>query len=96
MNPPKPLNTLTFFSLTFNKRRMTKSEKTNTNPLSVEEAIIELLSKRSSATSKELSELSGLSRSAITSHLRTMIANEIVEPTEPARSPKQRYRLAGK
>lgn len=96
MNPPKPLNTLTFFSLTFNKRRMTKSEKTNTNPLSVEEAIIELLSKRSSATSKELSELSGLSRSAITSHLRTMIANEIVEPTEPARSPKQRYRLTGK
>lgn len=95
MNPPKPLNTLTFFSLTFNKRRMTKSEKTNTNPLSVEEAIIELLSKRSSATSKELSELSGLSRSTITTHLRTMIANEIVEPTEPARSPKQRYRLAG-
>lgn len=73
---------------------MTKSERTNTNPLSVEEAIIKLLSKRSSATSKELSELSGLSRSAITSHLRTIIANEIAEPTEPARSPKQRYRLA--
>ena len=96
MNPPKPLNTLTFFSLTFDKRRMTKSEKTDTNPLSVEEAITELLGRRSSATSKELSELSGLSRSTITSHLRTMIANDVVEPTEPARSPKQRYRLVRK
>ena len=87
---------MTFFSLTFDKRRMTKSEKTDTNPLSVEEAITELLGRRSSATSKELSELSGLSRSTITSHLRTMIANDVVEPTEPARSPKQRYRLVRK
>ncbi len=93
MNPPQPKSTLSFFSLTFDKRKMTASEKTISDYPSVEDAIIKLLSTRTSANTRELAELSGLSRSTITSHLRSMIKQNIIEPTEPARSPKQRYRL---
>ena len=93
MNPPQPKSTPSFFSLTFDKRKMTASEKTISDYPSVEDAIIKLLSTRTSANTRELAELSGLSRSTITSHLRSMIKQNIIEPTEPARSPKQRYRL---
>lgn len=93
MPPPKPLSTLTFFSLTFDKRRVSDSERHLPDALDVPSAIIALLRQRTSASAREMMETSGLSRSTINNNLRKLIGDGVVEPTEPGRSPKQRYRL---
>lgn len=93
MPPPQPMNTLTFFSLTFAKRRISTSERNHLAGNDVEGAIIALLQERSSASARELAELSGLSRSAISNHIRRLIEADVIEPTHITRSPKQRYRL---
>lgn len=96
MPPPKPLNTLTFFSLTFDKRRVSDSERRGQRPdvSDIPSAIITMLQERSSASARDMMKASGLSRSTINNNLRRLIADGIVEPTEPGRSPKQRYRLS--
>jgi len=98
MDPPRPLSTLTFFSLTFNKRRRSVNEKDQRNWSRelVDGAICQVLRERNSASAKELAEASGLSRSAIGNHIRVLIERGIVEPTEPPHSPRQRYRLVEK
>lgn len=93
MPPPEPSNTLTYFSLTFAKRRVSESERRVIASDDVETAIIALLHEQSSASTRELVELSGLSRSAIVNHLNRLIKADVIEPTHIARSPKQRYRL---
>ncbi|KFI50956.1 ATP-binding protein [Bifidobacterium biavatii] len=93
MPEPKPLSTLSFFSLTFDKRRVTSNERQLTNTGSVPEAIVALLRQHSSASTREMVEASGLSRSTIAANLRKLVEDGIVEPTQPGRSPKQRYRL---
>ncbi len=93
MLPPQPRDSLTSFCLTFEKRRLDSSETGVGRPESIDEAIKNALSERMSASTKELAEASGLSRSAITSHIKSLVALGVVEPMEPARSPKQRYRL---
>lgn len=93
MLPPQPRDSLTSFCLTFEKRRLDSSEVGAKRSESVDEAIKNALRERVSASTKELAEASGLSRSAITSHIKSLVALGIVEPMEPARSPKQRYRL---
>ncbi|MFR0619566.1 ATP-binding protein [Bifidobacterium thermophilum] len=95
MGPPRPMSTLTFFSLTFDKRRRSASEKDQRNWSRelVDDALCQVLRERNSASAKELAESSGLSRSAIGNHLRILIERGVVEPTEPPRSPRQRYRL---
>lgn len=93
MPEPKPLSTLTFFSLTFDKRRVSHSEKQLANTTDIPHAIIALLRQRHSASAREMAEASGLSRSTIANNLRKLIKDGIVEPTQPGRSPKQRYRL---
>lgn len=95
MPPPKPLSTPSFFSLTFDKRRATTSEQ-QVQPIDtsdVSTAIIAMLKERNSASAREMTEASGLSRSTINNNLRRLIDEGIVEPTEPGRSPKQRYRI---
>ncbi|SCC19194.1 ATP-dependent DNA helicase RecG [Bifidobacterium bohemicum] len=93
MPPPKPLSTLTFFSLTFDKRRASSSERQTMETADVPKAIVSMLNEHSSASAREMVEASGLSRSTINNNLRHLIAEGIVEPTEAKRSPKQRYRL---
>ena len=93
MPPPKPLSTLTFFSLTFDKRRVSDSERHLPDVPDVPAAIVALLRQHSSASAREMTEASGLSRSTINNNLRQLVRKGVVEPTEPGRSPKQRYRL---
>lgn len=93
MLPPQPRDSLTSFCLTFEKRRLDSSEVGAKRSESIDEAIKNALHERVSASTKELVEASGLSRSAITSHIKSLVASGVVEPMEPARSPKQRYRL---
>lgn len=98
MDPPRPLSTLTFFKLTFDKRRRSPSEikQSAWDKSTVDSAICKALSERSSASAKELMETSGLSRSTINNHVNRLIEQGVVEPTELPRSPRQRYRLARK
>lgn len=93
MSPPEPLNTLTFFSLTFAKRKLTDSERKKEIVEDISQAIVTLLSEQSSVSTKELVQASGLSRSAISNHLRKLLKENIIEQTEPSHSPRQRYRL---
>ena len=93
MPPPKPMSTLMFFSLTFDKRRVSTSERRMTDVSDVSTAIVSLLKERNSVSAREMAEASGLSRSTISNNLRRLIDDGTVEPTEPGRSPKQRYRL---
>lgn len=55
-----------------------------------------LLHEHSSVTSRDIMDASRLSRPTIANHLRRLIAQGLVEPTEPGLSPKQRYRLVRK
>ncbi|WP_302445902.1 ATP-binding protein [Sutterella wadsworthensis] len=93
MPPPKIQNSLTFFKLTFEKRRRTMIEMSNRSWEVIDEAIISELTLRGSCSIKELMAMSGLSRATITNHIRKLVNEGKVEPTENARSPKQRYRL---
>ncbi len=92
MPPPIVKNSLTFFSLTFEKRRRTEAETANDFWGRVDEAILVEL-KKGSHSAKELMEMSGLSRLTIVKHLKGLITQGLVEPTENKRSPRQRYRL---
>ena len=93
MPPPKIQNSLTFFKLTFEKRRRTMIEMSNRSWEVIDEAIIAELTSRGSCSIKELMAMSGLSRATMTSHIRKLVRTGRVEPTENARSPKQRYRV---
>ena len=93
MPPARPHSSTVAFSLTLDRRRVAPSERKNGAAGGVDDAILDYLAKHSSASMAELVSESGLSRSSITSHVRSLIESGSVEPMEPPRSPKQRYRL---
>ena len=92
MMPPRPRNSTTTFSLTFDKRRVLPSEISGTSG-DIDEAIVGYLREHTSASAAELAEASGRARSTIAVHVKALIGEGKVEPIEPMRSPKQRYRL---
>lgn len=94
MHPPIPRNTTVSFSLTFKKRRLEPGEKSSSRTTEIDEAILAYLADHSSATTRELVEWSGLSKTAVGNHIRELMADGKIEPLEPMRSPKQRYRIA--
>ncbi|OZG65221.1 ATP-binding protein [Bifidobacterium eulemuris] len=96
MPPPQPRNSLTAFSLTFEKRRLSASERNPMAANNLDEAILTLLGERSSASSREITAASGMSRPTVINHINALIEQGLIEPTEPNRSPKQRYRLVRK
>ena len=93
MPPPIVKNSLTFFSLSFEKRRMTKTERSDQPWDKLDQAIINELHVNGSLSIKELVAMSGMSRTTIAQHVRKLVETKIVEPLENTRSPKQRYRL---
>ena len=93
MRPPRPRNSTTTFSLTFDKRRVSPSEVSGPGARDVDGAILGYLGEHTSASTAELVWASGMARSTISAHIKRLVADGRVEPTEPARSPKQRYRL---
>lgn len=92
MTPPRPKSSTVSFSLTFDKRRLTMQESTG-KTLDVDNAILDYLEKHSSASTAELKEASGMARSTVSSHIKKLVEKGIIEPIEPGRSPKQRYRI---
>lgn len=93
MPPPVVRNSLTFFSLTFLKRRKTEQELSPRSWKQLDEAILAELQERSSLSVKEVSEMSGFSRATVSNHIARLVKEGRLEPTERARSPRQRYRL---
>lgn len=93
MPPPQIQNSLTFFKLTFEKRRRTKSEKSIRDRKNISDAILSEISKQTSLSITELVAMSGFSRATVTRHIRQLVDAGRIEPLEASRSPKQRYRL---
>ena len=92
MPPPTVKNSLTFFSLSFEKRRMSKPERSK-HPNPLDETIIKAIHANGNLSIKELVAMSGMSRTSISQHVRQLVEAKILEPLENIRSPKQRYRL---
>lgn len=90
MPPPIFTNRLTDFTVTFRKRRVAPDERHGT----ATDRVLDLLQQRESWSTTELVRETGLSRSAVQGALKRLVGAGVVEPTEPTRSPRQRYRMA--
>ena len=89
MPPPEFTNSLTHFSVTFWKRKVAVTEKHET----AYQKVARLVEEKASWSTTELVRATDLSRTAVQRALNQLVADRIVEKTEPDRSPKQRYRL---
>lgn len=96
MPPAKPKDTISTFSITFEKRRMTRMERGLTTKETIEATVLSMLEERESLSTREVTGATGKSRATILKHINGMVEQGVLEPTEPAGSTKQRYRLAGK
>ncbi|APT91810.1 DNA-binding protein [Corynebacterium phocae] len=89
MPTPEIINRLDSFTIVFHKRRVAPTESYGT----AFQQVLAILNTKASASSAELSAETGLSRTAIQRALNQALAQGLIEQTEPARSPKQRYRV---
>ncbi len=90
MPPVEARDDLASFTVTFHRRRVAADERYRT----AREAVLWLLTERVSVSTMELLRETDLSRSAIQQAINQLIRDGVVEATEPARSPRQRYRLS--
>lgn len=89
MMPPVEIrNSLSSFTVVFRRRRVVSAENRGT----ARERVMSLLTERESASTGELMELTGLSRTSVLNAVNALVASSEVEPMEPGRSPRQRYR----
>lgn len=92
MYPARIHSSLANFSITFLKRRRTASEKSQFAGNELEQAILAELDKHPSLSLLDLINFSGRSRSLVSSRVRKLVSAGLIEPVEPHKSPKQRYR----
>lgn len=88
MPPAEMRNDLTQFTIVFRRRRVAPAEKY----LTAQDRVWEILASQESASTSELVKATGLSRTAVQNAINGLITDDKVEPTEPTRSPRQRYR----
>lgn len=86
--PPRYKNTLTHFTIIFQKRRVAHEERHGT----AADQVLDLLGQKESWSTVELMETTGLSRSAIQKAINMLLREKRAQRTEPNRSPRQRYR----
>lgn len=94
--PPTVKDTITYFILTLHKRDSISAEASSQAWEDVDAAILQVLDAHASLSVKDIMKISGLSRSNIGNHVRKLVADKKLEPTEPKGSPRQRYRLCGR
>ncbi len=92
MFPAEMRSTLNNFQITFLKRRRLPAENKSIAGSELEKAILAELEDHPSLSLKELIDFSGLSRSTVSGRIRKLVAEGKIEPVEPPKSPKQRYR----
>lgn len=84
------------FQITFFKRRLSQMEISSNSRSDFETTLLKELEKRDSLSVLEIMEKTGLSRNTVSVRLRSLRERGIIEATERAKSPKQRYRLVKK
>lgn len=89
MPPIEVIDDLTSFTVIFHRRRIAPRETHRT----ARDHVLSYLAEHQSASTSEIRDSAGLSRTAIQVAINQLIAGGDVEAIEPPRSPKQRYRL---
>lgn len=92
MVPVKVVSSPTFFSLTMFKKGVGAKAESSFERKSLDEFILSELDRNGSICMKDIICQSGFSRGAVALHLKKLVEEGQVEPTERARSPRQRYR----
>lgn len=93
-NPPAaPDATVSHFALTMEKGMRPEAASIRSGVGEQERAIVNMLIRTGSASSIEMAEELGMSRSGAMNHVRKLIARGVIEPLYPGQNPKQRYRL---
>lgn len=93
MARPIPKDSISAFSLTFSRRHLLPEELRRASTPDVREAILDVLESAGSISTREIMEMSGLSRAGVMRYVNRLLDDGVIEPTEPMRSPRQRYRL---
>lgn len=91
--PPTIIDTLTLFSIEFERRRHTLPELAASKKGANRESLLRYLQQHHTASVAELAATAGLSKNGVRRILNQLIEEDRVIRTEPLRSPKQRYRL---
>ncbi|BCR80304.1 ATP-binding protein [Arachnia rubra] len=89
MPPAEVRDDLVSFTIIFRRRRMVQGKQRSTARSGIERALRE----RTSATTTELMEATGFSRTAVQKALNQLVAEGVIEALEPPRSPRRRYRV---
>ncbi|MGN1210008.1 MAG: ATP-binding protein, partial [Duodenibacillus sp.] len=92
MAPVKVASSPTFFRLTMFKKGGGIALSQSSGGQSLDAFILSELDRQDSLCMKDLISASGFSRGAVALHLKKLVEEGQIEPTERARSPKQRYR----
>lgn len=93
MPAPVAKSNLDEFFLLFRHRRMTMEESRDYSKRNVEEAVLDYLSGRESASTSEIAKASGISTKTIRVYLSKLMEEGIVEAIGTMNSPKRRYRI---
>lgn len=94
--PPRPVDRLDSFSLTFERRQMTLAERGAAAGTSSRGRILDYLRTHKTASSRELAAAAGISVGGTRAIINSLVKSETIARTEPVTSPKQRYRLLSK
>lgn len=94
MPPPVPRDSIGSFSITFEKRSLSRTERSLTTKETIEATVLSMLKERSSISTREVMSATNKSKATVVSHINLMTDAGLLEPTEPSGSTKQRYRLA--
>lgn len=88
MPPAEIRDHITDFTIIFRRRGVAPAE----TYLSAHERVQQLASEQESVSTNEIVAATGLSRSSVQTAINALIADGVLERTEPTRSPRQRYR----